>query len=183
LALVRQRDSAERDAFGERFRGLLEEAADLSPNEDSERLLRLEARLDRDYTLLASLGGDNASYKQALRRLTDILIAAIRSAAASDAVAVAELAQEQAAREQHYRLVEFPLVADLMRPESPILPEELVATLLSVSSDELEAALWLFGPEELARLCRDAALLLETFGMEYGRRNLAVMQSHLSSST
>jgi hypothetical protein len=183
LTQVRQRDTAERDAFGERFRGLLEEVAGLSPNEDSERLLRLKAQLDQAYTLLASLGGDNASYKQALRRLTDILIAAIRRAAASDAVAVAELAQEQAAREQHYRLVEFPLVADLMRPESPIMPDELVATLLSVSCDELEAALWLFGPEELAPLCRDAALLLDTSGVERGRRNLAVMQSHLSSST
>lgn len=183
LTRARQRDTAERDAFGERFRGLLEEAAGLRPNEDSERLLRLKARLDQAYTLLASLGGDNASYKQALRRLTDILIVAIRRAAASDAVAVAELAQEQAAREQHYRLVEFPLVADLMRPESPIMPDELVATLLSVSCDELEAALWLFGPEELAPLCRDAALLLDTSGVERGRRNLAVMQSHLSSST
>lgn len=179
LAVARQRDASELEVFVERFHELLEAAAALKPTEESDILLELKARLDHAYTMLASLGGDNEPFKAALRRLTNIVIGAIRNAAGNDAQALNELDQEQAAREQHYRLMEFSLTADLMRAESPITPAELVATLLSVPREELEAALWLFGPEELRPLCAEAATLLATVATERGQENLALMQLHL----
>lgn len=180
LTAARHKDQVEFDEFSRDFRVLLESALKLKPNEESQALLDLKARLDEAYTRLASLGGETAAFKQGLRRLTDTIISAVRQAAAGDPHAVEELAHEQLAREQHYRLMEFPLVADLMRPDSPITQEELTATLLSSPRDELEAALWLFGPEELAQLCRDARTLLSRTGTDYGYQNLALMESHLS---
>jgi len=158
---------------------LLEEAVQLRPNEESEILLDLKARLDQAYTLLASLGGDTAPYKQGLHRLTATLMAAVQRAAAGDLLAGEELAQEQMARRQHYHLLEYPLVADLMRPDSPVKGEELVATLLSAPRDELDAALWLFAQEELEPLCREARALLTAAGTEQGRENLTAMESYL----
>lgn len=178
LAAARRRDAAERAEFEQQFRALLGEAAGLKPNEASETLLDLKARLDQAYTRLASLGGDTAALKQGLRRLTDSIIAAVQRAAAGDPLAAEELAQEQLARQQHYRLMEAPLAADLMRADMPLSAEELAATLLSAPADELEAALWLFGPDELAVLCREAEGLAATTAA--ARDNLARMQAHRS---
>lgn len=183
LAMARVRDEAERKAFEEQFRLMLEEVAALNSTEESETLLRLKSRLDQAYTLLASLGGDNETYRHALRYLTDTLIMAIRRAASNDAMALAELDQEQVAREQHYRLLSYPLVADLTRTDSPVPAEELVATLLSGALDELEAALWLFEPTLLAQLYRDAATLMATEGMVRGRENLELIRTHLAQTT
>lgn len=183
LVMARVRDEAERKAFEEQFRLMLEEVIALNSTEESETLLRLKSRLDQAYTLLASLGGDNETYRHALRHLTDTLIMAIRRAASNDAMALAELDQEQAAREQHYRLLNYPLVADLTRTDSPVPAEELVATLLSVARDELEAALWLFEPTLLAQLYREAASLMATEGMVRGRENLELMRTHLVQTT
>ena len=52
-----------------------------------------------------------------------------------------ELEQERQARSAHYQLLEYPLVADLLDPQSPIAADDLTATLLSSSADELRAAL------------------------------------------
>lgn len=180
LAAARRRDEAEQDDFAREFRILLDSSLGLKPNEESQTLLDLKARMDQAYTQLASLGGDTEPFRQGLRRLTDTILAAVRHAAARDPHALEELVHEQLAREQHYRLMEFPLVADLMRPDSPIAAEELPAALLSSSREELEAALWLFGPEELSHLCREAHTLLDRVGTDHGYGNLAVMESHLS---
>lgn len=179
---ARRRDVDERTAFDKQFLRLLEESLRLKPNETSEKLLDLKGRLDQAYTLLASLGGEHEPYRQGLRRLTDTLVAAIRRAAGGDPTAVAELAQEQLAREQHYRLLEFPLVADLMRPDSPVASDELVATLLSVQADELEAALWLFDAEQLAAIYREASVLVEAVGTVQAQTNLAVLRVHLQDA-
>jgi hypothetical protein len=182
LAAARRRDEAEQEDFARQFRVLLDSALCLKPNEESQTLLDLKARLDQAYTQLASLGGDTEPFRQGLRRLTDTIIAAVRQAAARDPHALEELVHEQLAREQHYRLMEFPLVADLMRPDSPIAAEELPAALLSSSMEELEAAIWLFGPDELRALCHAARTLLSETGTDYGCENLVLLESHLSES-
>jgi hypothetical protein len=180
LEAARQRDAEERAAFVQRFQSLLEAAVQLKPNEESATLLDLKARLDQAYTLLASLGGEAEPFRDGLRRLTETLMAAIHRAAGDDPLAVQELAHEREARQQHYHLLEQPLLADLMRPDSPIEADELVATLLSVSPEELVAALWLFEQEELARLCLEARSLLARSGGASGEDNLVVMEQHLS---
>ncbi len=160
IIAARQRDAGELAAFVDHFRDLLQAALALKPNEESEVLLQLKGRMDEAYTRCASLGGDTTPFKQGLARITASIMAGIRSGAGDDAQALTELEQEQLARESHYRLLEHALVADLVRPESPIGEDELVPTLLGAAPAELDAALWLFDAPQLAQLCRAGHELL-----------------------
>lgn len=160
LDAARARDAEELQAFAVSFRQLLEQATGLKPNEESEVLLELKGKLDEAYTRCASLGGEVVQLQQAVARLTGVIMTAIRSGAGQDPQALQELEQEQLARESHYRLLEQALVADLMRPDSPIGAEELVPTLLSEDEAGLEAVLWLFEPQALAALCQEGRSLL-----------------------
>jgi hypothetical protein len=80
-----------------------------------------------------------------------------------------ELDDEEAARAIHFRLLEQPLVADLLHPESPIQPQQLTPSLLSASGAELEAACELFDGNQLAVIVDEAEALfarLRTAGVE-----------------
>lgn len=173
LAQARSADAREHEAFMQRFQGLLQQAVALKPNEESETLLKLKAALDEAYTYCASLGGDLTPLLQGLARLTATVMAAVRRGAEQDPQALMELEQEAAARESHYRLLRFPLVADLMRPDSSITADELVPTLLCAPPDALEAALWLFDDEQLAALCAEGHQLLARYGENDGQLSAA----------
>ncbi len=160
LAAARERDAAEAAAFNRRFQQLLQRAAALRPNEESEVLLQLKGELDEAYTYCRSLAGDRTPLLRGLERLTAVIMEAVRRGAAGDAQALAELEAEATARESHYQLLAQPLVADLMRRDSPVAADELVPTLLSAGAAELDAALWLFDDDQLAALCRSGRALL-----------------------
>lgn len=153
-------DAEQVRGFTVRFQGLVQEAAALQPNEESEVVLALKARLDQAYAEACALGGDLEAVKMALKRLIAAIMGAVRRGAAGDARALAELDDEELARAQQLRLLEYPLVADLMLPTSPIPGEELAASLLSAAAEELDAALWLFEAEPLAELAAQARALL-----------------------
>ena len=91
---------------------------------------------------------------------------AVRAGAGDDPAARRELEDEEQARHVHYRLLEHALVADLMRPDSPIKREELAATLLSEEPAAVEAALWLFGPDELRQMGKEGRQRLEQLRSE-----------------
>ncbi len=153
-------------AFMERFQGLVREAAGLRPNEESETVLDLKARLDRAYTEGAALPGNQQPVMEALKKLIEVVMRAVRAGAEDDPVARQELEDEEQARQVHYRLLDHPLVADLMRPDSSIEREELVATLLSEEPEAVEAALWLFGPDELGKMQEEGRERLEQLRRE-----------------
>ncbi len=156
---AREADAAARAEFMTRFQGLVQEAAALSSNEESEVVLALKARLDQAYAEACALGGLD-QVKAGLGRLIDAIMGAVRRGAAGDLRAITELDDEALAREQQMRLLEHPLVADLMLPDSPVPAAELLATLLSADADGLEAALWLFDMEATADLAAEARALL-----------------------
>ena len=135
------------------FRGLVQQAVNLKPNEDSEVILALKEQLDKAYEQAAGLADDQQETKAAIVKLTRVIAQTIARGAAGDEHALMELEQERQARSAHYQLLEYPLVADLLDPQSPIAADDLTATLLSSSEDELRAALQLFDAEQLAQLC------------------------------
>lgn len=161
LAAAQAEDAAAAHRFMEEFHGLVRAAAALAPNEPSENVLALKARLDEAYARCAALGGDQRRIQEALRRLADAVMRSVAAAAAGDPLARAELEQEAIAREQNYRLLSHPLVADLMLPASVISADELVPTLLSEPIEALEAALWLFAPAQAAEMLAEAQRLRE----------------------
>lgn len=143
------------------FRTLVHEAVGLSPNEGSEVILGIKERLDQAYEQAARMVDDQSETQRAITRLVAVIMQAVKKGAGDDPVALQELADEEAARQAHYALLEYPLVADLLDPESVIGEQELVPTLLSASETELEAACALFDPQQLKSLAQRAQALLD----------------------
>lgn len=155
-------DHEEIVGFLEELQTLVQQAMNLAPNEQSDVILGLKERLDQAYEQACGLGDDQDGTKQGLRHLTAAVMQAVRRGAEGDPLALRELEDEQTARELHYQLLEQPLVADLLHPDSPIEPGDLAPTLLCCSEAELDAVLDLFDGDQLALLIRDAEALLDT---------------------
>ncbi|MDH5370939.1 MAG: hypothetical protein OEW99_12995, partial [Gammaproteobacteria bacterium] len=121
----------------------------------------IKEQLDECYATSCAMPGEHSNLKVAIKKLIIAIMAAIRKGAAGDPVALKKLDEEDIAREMHNELHERKLIADLMLEKSPILEHELTPTLLNEETDDLEAALQLFSPEQLALVVKDAQALLE----------------------
>lgn len=154
-------DHEELEAFITEFHQLVHQAINLKPSEDSEVILQLKEQLDKAYEQACGLADEQDQTRQALHKLIELIMAAVRKGAGNDTLALSELEQETIARATHFELLQHPLVADLLDPESPIRPEELAPTLLSASTDELAAVLSIFDDAQTALLYNDAVKLLE----------------------
>jgi len=161
LLAAQQADHEEMESFRDAFRRLVQRAVDLPPNAASDEVLALKEDLERHYEQACGLPEDHAQERAALRRLIDLSVQAIRRAAGDDPLARSELDAEARARAIHLRLLEQPLVADLLHPESPIAPDELLPSLLSASTAELAAALEVFDARQIAELVREGEALLQ----------------------
>ena len=159
-------DEKEQEEFGQSFVQLVAEVAELKPNEDSEVLLELKARLDHAYEVCSGLAGEHEAEKQAINRLVEVIMASIWQGAQGDAEAEQNLHEEALARKTHYHLLRFPVIADLLRARSPIAGDQLVPTLLSESEASLEAALTLFDKEQLEEMVQQAEALLNSLSAE-----------------
>lgn len=164
---ARYMDEKEQEEFIQSFHQLLEEVAQLKPNEGSEKLLELKSRLDQSYEFCSALGGEHEAQKQAIVRLVEVIMASIWQSAQGDAEAEQNLHEEALARKTHFHLLQYPLIADLLRPRSPIAREQLVATLLSESAEALDASLTLFDKEHIEQLFQQGLALLDSVSDEY----------------
>lgn len=175
---AQRRDVEEASAFQTDFQALLQRAIKLDPQADSEVILKLKEDLDQAYERSCGLGGDLREIQAALRKLLNIVMQAVWLGAANDAAAEANLREEELARAAHFQLLELPLIADLIRPDSPIGPDELIPSLLSESSEGVAAALELFDADQLIVLCRDAHAWLES--LPQTRSDLATAWARLA---
>ena len=160
LKQVQDEDLAELKAFGEAFQALFKQATQLDANVQSDVILKLKSDADRLYEQAAGLPGNNGEAQEALLRLIDVVMQAVRKGAGDDPRALSELEQETQAREMQKQLLTLPLVVDLLRPDSMITPENITATMLSSSEEELQGALQLFEHEHIAQLYDDGKELL-----------------------
>ena len=156
LLEMQRLDHEELLAYLGELRQTVQRAVDLKPNEGSETVLELKERLDRLYEVSAGLADDHGANQAAIQQLLEVIMRNVERGAAGDSQAMDELAQERAARAAHFGLLASPLVADLLHPQSTILPEDLAASLLSESEQGLAAALQLFDCEQLSQLFDDA---------------------------
>ncbi len=160
LAKARLEDGMEMDRFMQDFQALVQRAVALEPNTPSETILELKEALDRCYQQACGLPGDQAPVKQAIRKLVDVIMNAVRSGIGNDAYAARQLDEEDMARQTHFQLQELPLVAGLTHADSPIAENELVPSLLSEDDSSLRSCLMLFDDSQLATICHDAGQLL-----------------------
>lgn len=179
---ARRRDQQQLENFLERFHQVVQRAVELDTNVQSDIILELKEELDRCYEEAAGLAGDQSRIKQAIVRLVDTIMRAVRQGAENDAVALRKLDEEDQARALHFELLEEPLVADLLNPEDVIPEGDLIPTLLGAEPAALEKVLTLFSDEQLTMMIRDARRLLESnpaaaAGLERARANLGRIQA------
>lgn len=148
------------------FRDLVQKAVHLKNSEESDVILDIKEQLDMAYEQASGLADDQSEAKEAINKLTQIIMHSISSNATGDRLALEELRQEQEARATHYSLLQYPIVADLLHPESPITEIDLAPTLLSESAQGLQAALALFDDAQLQIICEDGSELLKRLEAE-----------------
>jgi hypothetical protein len=152
LLAAQRADHAELEGFRASFRQLVERAVDLPPDAGSELVLELKEALEQHYEQACGLPEDNNQHKAAIKKLIEVVMRVLRRHGEHDPIARQELSDEAQARAIHFRLLESPLVADLLAPESPISAHELLPVLLSSPASDVAAAVELFGATELALL-------------------------------
>jgi hypothetical protein len=148
------------------FRALVQRTVNLKSNEESETILKIKEQLDIAYEQASGLADDQSETKDAIKKLTLIIMNSIRSNTGGDRTAEQELNQEQEARTAHYLLLQHSIVADLLHPESPIQESELAPTLLSEGPEGLQAALELFDDAQLQIICEAGSELLRNLAIE-----------------
>ncbi|MET0110677.1 MAG: hypothetical protein ABW084_17400 [Candidatus Thiodiazotropha sp.] len=156
LREAQRRDHEELVAYIGDLRGLVGEAVALGPHEQSDLILGLKERLDQAYETACRLADDQTPNKEAIKKLVEVIMRSVWKGSGNDTLAHQELEQEEIARRAHYELLESPLVADLLDPESPIAQDELLPALLSADQTEFEAAVTLFDPVQLDALLTQA---------------------------
>jgi hypothetical protein len=164
LLEMQRLDHEELLAFLEDLRATVRRAVELRPNEGSDVVLAIKEQLDRLYEQSAGLADDHGGNQSAIAELVEVIMRNVERGAAGDAQAIAELAQEREARATHFLLLQAPLVADLLHPQSVIVADELAPTLLSAGEAELASALQLFDLAQLSQLHADAEACLARCG-------------------
>ncbi|MCW8931445.1 MAG: hypothetical protein OQL19_14535 [Gammaproteobacteria bacterium] len=187
LSGARYMDEKEQDEFLKTFHTLLGKVAELKPNEGSEVMLELKSQLDQSYEQCCGLMGDHRNEQEAIVKLLKVIMDSIWQGAEGDSEAEQNLKEEELARNTHFQLLQFPLVADLLRPRSPIAQDQLVPTLLSESDNSIRAAFQLFDKEHQELICQQAVQLLETKEQESHQltdawNNLELMQEILATT-
>jgi len=180
-------DHEEMETFRVSFRALVQRAVELPPDAGSDTVLGLKEELERHYELACGLPEDHRWERESIAKLIGIIMKVVRRSAGPDPLARQELDDEEAARAIHFRLLEQPLVADILHPETPIAPEELAPSLLDATPAEVEAALELFAPEQIAALIAQGAerlARLRSAGVDTARaqERLVQMQARLLPS-
>jgi len=171
--------------YQKEFHDVLEKTVALNPNEESDVILKLKERLDKLYEMSAAINNKQDELKPAIKKLLQIIMAAVRKGAGNDAQAQDELNQEDMAREAHFQLLESSLVADLLNPQSPIDSKELAPTLLSIDKNDLLLAVQIFDGTQLLLLADDAEKLIEELNLPKENKlraeeNLVIIKNHIA---
>jgi len=159
LEMARQQDKEEVVEFAESLQALLIEVGGFSGREETDKILETKERSDRLYEQCVGLAGDHERERSGLLKLNEAIMASIRAAAGDDPVAIQELGREQQAREIHLKLLEYPLVVDMLRTDSAIEADELLPTILSENDEAIHIALSLFDQKQRQVLAEEAGRL------------------------
>ncbi len=159
---ARERDNSDQEQFRKNFQQLVEKISELPERAETQQLLELIPELEQRYTECMTLGVDLPQERQALSRLTTLFEQTLLRHAGEDNSFLQQLQQEQAARKMHHEALKNPIIAAMMRDESPISSDELPPTLLSESPALVSEVLSFLDPEQLHSLHHHAEEILRT---------------------
>jgi len=162
LLEVQRLDHEEIVAFVDELRTVVQRAVELKPAEESDVILKLKEDLERLYETSAGLADDQQGNQQAIEQLMGVIMRTISNNAGGDSLAEQELHMEAQARALHFQMLQTPLIADLLHPESLIEADQLVPTLLSESPEAVEMAIQMFEPEQVRQIAAQAQALLDS---------------------
>ncbi len=148
--------------FMQYFQSVVQQATQLDSSVESDVVLKIKEQLDECYATSCAMPGEHDNLRDAISKLIGAIMDAVRKGAADDPIALQKLDEEETARSMHNALHERKLIADLMLENSPILENELTATLLNEEAEDLAAALQLFTAEQLEYVVKDASELLKS---------------------
>lgn len=182
VAAAQQRDEEERQRFQQGFHSLLSEVSTLASQVEAEIMFKFQDRIDALYEQCSGLGGDFAAEKQGLRNLNEIIMQAIKVSSQDKPEALAPLLEKDASRQRHFHLLNYPVIAHLLHPETPILVSDIVPTLLSEESEAVKMAMSLFSEEQQQVLIEEAQRLLQELKQQgyllpHAWQQLAVMEA------
>ena len=161
IQIAQQQDQIALEKFTARFRDLVQRAANLDKNVESEVILLLKAQLEQQYTLCTGLPGQPATICDAIKKLIITIIATLRDTSKNDPHALEKLATDEEHSMLHLQLCEHQIVSDILNPDVIIPEHEQTPTLLNESGDALQAALTLFPPERIKVMIDEGKALLK----------------------
>ncbi len=184
---AREIDEREHKTFMDGFYALAKDASTLDASVDADELIALKQRLEQSYEQSCSVMGAMEEIQQGLSRLIDSIMQSLLYASSTDEHAHQKLVEEQAARKLHFELLRHSLIADLLRPDSPITSDDLLPTLLSSPEPSLRAAVGLFTAEQLAVLCAHGNRMLDGVDSDHPKivhsRNMLAILCEQSKQT
>jgi hypothetical protein len=166
------------------FRDVVTKAVALKPNEDSEVILGVKDQLDKLYASSVSVADEQTRVQESIKKLLAVVMQSVRKGAGTDAQALQELDQEDAAREANFAFLQSKLVADILDPDSPIENDDLLPTLLCAEKDDLALATQLFDQEQITFLLAEGENLInkleaQGFDVKQAAENYIFMEGYL----
>ena len=166
IQIAQQQDQIALQQFMVQFRALLQRAAKLDKNVESEVTLLLKAQLEQLYALCTGLPGQPTAIKDAIKKLIVTISTTLRNTSQNDPHALEKLGTDEEHTMLHLHLCEHRIVSDILNPDQIITNDEQTPTLLNESEDALQAALALFPPERIRIMIEEGKALLQTIEAE-----------------
>lgn len=179
LESAQRQDDDELSEFLVRVKNLVNQVTQVSPESELDCIYQIVDLADNYYEQCAGLPGDQTPVKSALIRLITELTKLVM-ARNQDMEALEDLQQKQKDRLAHFTRLEHKLTGDLCRDHSPINEEDLIPTLLSESSEAVDAALELFDQQRIPIIHKGAVALISEkksagFDMTSAEQTLSVI--------
>ena len=172
------KDSDEIKQFNESLQSVIQNCLSLDKSAETDDILKLKEQLDKLYEQSCGLAGEHTDKQQAIISVITPMMTSIEKAASDDPKAIEKLVDEKTARVMHFEMLKTAIVADLLRPDSPIQEDELTAALLSEEQPAFEIVMQLFSDEQKQTIYQDAKQLIETLDIDKNHPahlNLAIL--------
>lgn len=184
LQHAQAKDQQELAEFHLSLQSLITRCTELDDQSSVETITAIKKELDQCHDIAFGLGADLTEQKNAIAMLNEVITTAMRHAMQdSDDGMRLRLIQNEGNRLAKLNQLEYPVVCDLLREDSPIPEDEITAALLCESDAAYKIALEVLDndrKQEMAtRLDTISAALTQDKHIEQANRQLELLRKQL----